>query len=57
MVIRKSKNQEEIKFRAYWNSALDYQRANNFPLWPEYPDKMIKESKQNSVKSFYPLNP
>lgn len=42
MLFRKSKIQDESNFKFYWDSALGYQKLNGYPIWPEYPDEMIK---------------
>lgn len=37
-----------MKFRGFWMSAISYQRAGNFPLWPSYPESQISEEIESS---------
>ena len=33
----------ERRFRAFWDAALDYQRAHGQPLWTPYPEALIRK--------------
>lgn len=43
MKIRPSTRSDIDTFRDFWNSALAYQRARRFPLWPPFPEKHMEE--------------
>ncbi|GAC1375092.1 MAG: GNAT family N-acetyltransferase [Aquirhabdus sp.] len=41
MKIQSSTLHDVSVFRDFWNAALDYQKAKQLPLWPNYPEEQI----------------
>jgi hypothetical protein len=42
MKIRRSVISAESEFRDFWVAALSYQKLNQLPLWPAYPEEKIR---------------
>ncbi|MEO9116337.1 MAG: GNAT family N-acetyltransferase [Gemmatimonadaceae bacterium] len=43
MKIHRSKQSDIHDFRAFWDSAADYQRARRLPVWPAFPEERIND--------------
>ena len=42
MKIHRSTPSNENMFRDFWNRAVSFQESNRLPLWPPYPEQMMK---------------
>ena len=43
MKIQRSNISGENQFRDFWAEALAYQQSAQLPLWPEYPEALIRK--------------
>lgn len=43
MRIHCSEQSDILAFRAFWDSAADYQRARQLPVWPSFPEERIRD--------------
>lgn len=49
MKVRPSTRSDIATFKDFWDSAVDYQKAEGLPLWPCFPQRMIEDEIGNGL--------